>query len=159
MRPIIYSIREESSLIDDLSLHIKNDTLKEEAKILLSYPVVYIHFWLGKTEEDPIPDIVGYAHIHSPNIYRFKNKTLFNTGSVGLPIEIDNDEEDLVESPFSTMASYMIMEGNLNSKEFGTWSLQLVRLPYDINKELSKLEKSDIPGKETLIKNLKYALS
>lgn len=51
MRPIIYSIREESSLIDDLSLHIKNDTLKEEAKILLSYPVVYIHFWLGKTEE------------------------------------------------------------------------------------------------------------
>ena len=40
-----------------------------------------------------------------------KNKTLFNTGSVGLPIEIDNDDEDLVDSKFSTMASYMIMEG------------------------------------------------
>lgn len=115
--------------------------------------------FLGKTDADPIPDIVGYAHIHSPNIYRFKNKTLFNTGSVGLPIEIDNDDEDLVESDFSTMASYMIMEGEYGSKKIGPWSLQLIRLPYNIKKELKKLEASDIPGKETLIKNLKYALS
>ena len=115
--------------------------------------------FLGKTEDDPIPDIVGYAHIHSPNIYRFKNKTLFNTGSVGLPIEIDNDDEDLVESKFSTMASYMIMEGELGSKKISSYSLQLIRLPYNVNKELKKLEKSDIPDKAILIDNLKYALS
>ena len=115
--------------------------------------------FLGKTEKDPIPDIVGYAHIHSPNIYRFKNKTLFNTGSVGLPIEIDSDDEDLIESKFSTMASYVIMEGELGSKKLSSYSIQLVRLPYNYKKELKKLEKSDIPDKETLINNIKYALS
>lgn len=51
MRPIVYSIREESSLIDDLSSHIKNNTEKEDAKVLLSYPVVYIHYWPGKSVE------------------------------------------------------------------------------------------------------------
>lgn len=51
MRPVVYSIREESFSIDNLSSHIKNDTDKEEAKVLLSYPVVYIHFWPGKTIE------------------------------------------------------------------------------------------------------------
>lgn len=51
MKPVVYSIREESSLIDDLSSHIKKDTDKEEAKVLLSYPVVYIHYWPGKTLE------------------------------------------------------------------------------------------------------------
>lgn len=116
--------------------------------------------FLGKTEKDPVPDIVGYAHIHSPNIYRFKNKTLFNTGSIGLPIEIDNnDVEDLEDSKFSTVASYMIMEGNLGSKKLAPYSLTLIRLPYNIKKELRKIEKSDIPDKETLIRNIKYALS
>jgi hypothetical protein len=51
MTPVVYSIREESSFIDDLSSKIKNDKDKEEAKILLSYPVVYIHFWPGKAIE------------------------------------------------------------------------------------------------------------
>lgn len=51
MRPVIYSITEESSLIDDLSSHIKKETADEDAKVLLSYPVVYIHYWLGKPIE------------------------------------------------------------------------------------------------------------
>jgi len=51
MTPVVYSIREESSLIDDLSSNIKKDTAIEEAKVLLSYPVVYIHYWPGKTIE------------------------------------------------------------------------------------------------------------
>ena len=28
--------------------------------------------WLGKSETDKIPDIVGYGHIHTPNILRFR---------------------------------------------------------------------------------------
>ena len=52
MMPIVYSIPEESLLIDDLSSQIKKDTVKEEdAKVLLSYPVVYIHCWPGKSIE------------------------------------------------------------------------------------------------------------
>lgn len=115
--------------------------------------------FLGKSESDPVPDIVGYAHIHSPNIFRFKNKTIFNVGSVGLPIEIDNDENDVELSHFSTFSSYIILEGNLNSKELGAYSINLVRLPYDLQKEIKDLEMSDIPDKDTLLKNLSKAMS
>ena len=92
--------------------------------------------FLGKSEDDPTPDIVGYAHIHSPNLFRYKNKLIFNTGSVGLPIEIDNTDLDRDLSHFSTMSSYVILEGNLNSKELSSYSMQLVRLTYDANKEI-----------------------
>lgn len=115
--------------------------------------------FLGKSEADPVPDIVGYAHIHSPNIFRFKNKTIFNVGSVGLPIEIDNDENDVELSHFSTFSSYIILEGDLGSKELGAYSINLVRLPYDLQKEIRDLELSDIPDKDTLLKNLSKAMS
>ena len=42
---------------------------------------------------------------------------------------------------FSTVSSYMILEGNLNSKELGAFSINLVRLPYDIEKEVKLLDK------------------
>ena len=115
--------------------------------------------FLGKTENDPIPDIIGYAHIHSPNLFRYKNKLIFNTGSVGLPIEIDNSDLDRDLSHFSTMSSYVILEGNLNSKEFSSYSMQLIRLPYDSNKEIEKIKNSDIPDKEILLRNYLYAQS
>lgn len=115
--------------------------------------------FIGKTEKDPIPDIVGYAHIHSPNIFRYKNKTIFNTGSVGLPIEIDNTEVDADFCHFSTISSYIILEGNLNSKKISSFSINLVRLPYDLQKEVEKLKLSDIPDKEILLKNLSKAMS
>lgn len=115
--------------------------------------------FIGKTESDPIPDIVGYAHIHSPNIFRYKNKTIFNTGSVGLPIEIDSNDEDVDFCHFSTISSYIILEGNLNSKKISSFSINLVRLPYDLQKEVEKLKLSDIPDKEILLKNLSKAMS
>lgn len=49
--PVVFSIREEPSLIDKLSSHIKDETDHAEAKVLLSYPVVYIHFWPGRSIE------------------------------------------------------------------------------------------------------------
>lgn len=115
--------------------------------------------FIGKTNSDPIPDIVGYAHIHSPNIFRFKNKTIFNTGSVGLPIEIDNDDTDIEFSHFSTISSYIILEGSLNSRSLSPYSISLVRLPYNLEIEIEKLKKSDIPNKELLLKNLSKAMS
>ena len=51
----------------------------------------------------------------------------------------------------------MILEGNLNSKELGAFSINLVRLPYDIEKEVKLLEASNLPSKERLIKELKSA--
>ena len=113
--------------------------------------------FIGKTSKDPIPDIVGYGHIHTPNIFRIKNKTIFNPGSVGMPIEMLNDDINDESNKFSTVASYIILEGNLNSQDFGPLSINLVRLPYDIEKEVRLLEASNLPSKDILIKELRSA--
>lgn len=116
--------------------------------------------FLGKEPNDPIPDIVGYGHIHTPNILRYGNKMIFNTGSVGMPIEMGNDNNLLNSTNrFSTLASYIILEGVYNSKQLSSLSINLVRVPYDIQKEIEYLENSDMPGKEKTIKSLKTASS
>ena len=113
--------------------------------------------FIGKTDADPIPDIIGYGHLHTPNIFRFKNKTIFNVGSVGVPVEMNNEGGENETSKFSTMASYMILEGEFGSKKLSSICFTLVRLPYDINKEIVDLENSDMPNKELIIKSLKTA--
>lgn len=113
--------------------------------------------FIGKSADDPIPDIVGYGHIHTPNIFRVKNKTIFNPGSVGMPIEMLNDNLNDENNKFSTVSSYIILEGNLNSKELASISFSLIRLPYDIEKEVALLEASGLPSKDKLIKELRSA--
>lgn len=109
---------------------------------------------IGKTANDPIPDIVGYGHIHTPNLFRFKNKTIFNPGSVGIPIEMENKDFDDPTNKFSTLSSYMILEGELDSKELSSISFSLVRIKYDIQKEIEYLQKSDMANKDEIITNL-----
>ena len=115
--------------------------------------------FIGKSKDSPIPDVVGYGHIHTPNIFRFKNKLIFNTGSVGIPVEMENTKTIDNTSQFSTLSSYIILEGEYNSKVLSSFSVTLVRLPYDIQKEIDYLNKSDMPGKENLICSLKTACS
>lgn len=116
--------------------------------------------FIGKTENDPIPDVVGYGHIHTPNIVRYGNKLIFNTGSVGTPVEmVNNNNPDDKTNRFSTLSSYIILEGNYDSKELSSFSINLVRVPYDIDKEVSYLEKSDMPFKEKVIEELRTASS
>ena len=114
--------------------------------------------FIGKTETDPIPDIVGYGHIHTPNMFRFGNKTIFNTGSVGIPVEMVNDDENDITNKFSTMASYVCLEGDLNSQELSSISISLIRVPYDIETEIKDLENSNMPNKQLIIKNLRTAI-
>jgi len=113
--------------------------------------------FIGKTATDPIPDVVGYGHLHTPNLYRFGNKTIFNVGSVGVPVEMVNEGEETASSKFSTMASYLILEGEFDSKELSSISFSFVRLPYDIEKEISYLMSSDMPNKEIIIQSLRTA--
>lgn len=114
--------------------------------------------FIGKKESDPIPDIIGYGHIHTPCIFRFKNKLIFNPGSVGIPVEMLNNDIDDISNKFSTLASYIILEGNYNSKDLGSISFNLVRIPYDIEKEIRFLEESNMPSKEIAIRSLRGAL-
>lgn len=116
--------------------------------------------FLGKTSIDPVPDVIGYGHIHTPNIFRYQNKMIFNTGSVGMPIEMTNANNLYDESNrFSTLASYIILEGTYGSKDLSTFSINLVRVPFDINKEIEYLQNSDMPGKEKMINSLQTASS
>lgn len=114
--------------------------------------------FIGKTSEDPVPDVVGYGHIHTPCLFRYQNKTIFNPGSVGIPVEMMNDNLSDVSNKFSTLASYMIIEGNYLSSVFDSISFQLVRVPYEIEKEVTLLEASDMPNKESIIRSLVGAL-
>lgn len=111
--------------------------------------------FIGKTSNDPIPDIIGYGHIHTPSIFRYQNKMVFNTGSVGMPIEMANDSS-FVDSTthFSTLSSYIIIEGTYNSKILSSLSINLVRVPFDIKKEIEFLKLSDMPNKEKSINSL-----
>lgn len=113
--------------------------------------------FIGKTSSDPTPDIIGYGHIHTPNIVRYKNKTLFNPGSVGVPMEMASTNLNDLNNKFSTVTSYIILEGNLNSHNLSSISLNIVRLPYDIYKEIEYLEHSTMPNKNLIINNLKTA--
>ena len=114
--------------------------------------------FIGKTDADPTPDIVGFGHIHTPCLVRHKNKTIFNPGSVGIPVEMLNDNFDDKTNKFSTLASYIILEGEFDNKELSSISFNHIRVPYDIQKEVEDLEKSDMPGKEANIKSLLSAI-
>lgn len=114
--------------------------------------------FIGKGPNDPKPDIVGYGHIHTPCIVRYKNKTLFNPGSVGIAVEMMNSDSNDPSNKFSTLASYIIIEGNYGSKDLDSISFNLVRLPYNIEKEISDLEASNIPNKNIILRSLKGAL-
>ena len=124
----------------------------------------YYNINMGKVSKDSTPkevtikagSINSIATTLKEN-HLIKNKTIFNPGSVGMPIEMLNDNINDKTNKFSTVSSYMILEGNLNSKELGAFSINLVRLPYDIEKEVKLLEASNLPSKERLIKELKSA--
>ena len=114
--------------------------------------------FIGKTSKDKIPDVVGYGHIHTPCLFRIKNKTVFNPGSVGISTEMLNTNIHDESNKYSTLASYIIIEGKYNSTELSTISYQFVRVPYDIEKEIKLLEESDMPNKNYIIRNLKGAI-
>ena len=114
--------------------------------------------FIGKSKKDKEPDIVGFGHSHTPCLLRFKNKTLFNPGSVGFPVEMLNKYENDKSNKFSTFASYIIIEGSYNSKKLCPISFSFVRVPYDIEKEIKMIKNSDIPNKDVLIRSLRTAM-
>lgn len=69
-----------------------------------------------------------------------------------------NSDVDDKSNKFSTLASYIIIEGNYNSKELDSISFNLVRIPYNIQKEIDDLEASNLSNKNIVIQSLKGAL-
>ena len=101
-----------------------------DKKIKMFYPS-------SKTLSNEIADIVIYGHIHTQYLDRIYNKTLINAGSVGNEIDIIRNPEKDGKNEETTNAFYVILEGNYKSKEYAPLNIQLVRVPYDIDKELN----------------------
>ena len=73
------------------------------------------------TGDGLLPDVVGYGDIHQAYYETFRGGgVLFNTGSVGNPLD-------------EPLASYAILEGNINDETPGPLNIQLIRMPYDID--------------------------
>ena len=89
---------------------------------------------------------------------KFFNKTIVNVGSVGNIVEYlhhDNTIEDMSES---LQAYYTILEGEYDSREKSSLSINFVRVPYDIEKEIEIARKNNIPSLENYILELKTGM-
>jgi protein phosphatase len=84
------------------------------------------------TGHAPVPNVVGYGDIHSAYIKSFQNRILFNVGSVGNPLDV-------------TQASYAILEGTYGSSSDESFSIQLIRVPYDIERAIQQAEEAQMP--------------
>jgi protein phosphatase len=78
------------------------------------------------------PDIVGYADIHRIFLKNYIQKILFNVGSVGNPLD-------------QPLAAYMILEGDYGSRKTGAISMNMIRLPYDIELAIKQAREEEIP--------------
>ncbi len=90
------------------------------------------------------PDVVGYGDIHNAFLKSFQHKVLFNVGSVGNPLDL-------------TLASYAILEGRYECKSAGGFSVQLVRVPYDIDLAIQQAADEQMPELELYANELRTA--
>lgn len=110
-------------------------------------------------ENNVNPDIVLYAHIHIQYLQKFYNKTLVNIGSVSNAVEILNHDESIQDMRETTQSYYTIIEGEYGEieKNKHSLSIQLVRVPYNINEELELAKKNKVPQIEDYIQELTTA--
>ena len=109
---------------------------------------------LFEDEKGIIPNIILYGDIHIQYMQKFYNKTLVNVGSVGNVVEYLNYDENIEDMSETTQAYYTILEGNYGSKERNSISIQFVRVPYDINREIDIAKRNNIPSLNNYILEL-----
>lgn len=119
---------------EDVFHRVHADAATEEKLKLFEAPA-------GKTDET---DIAGYGDIHGAYVQNFKKKTIFNTGSVGNPLDI-------------TQASYAVIEGDYGSRDISGMSINLIKLPYDIEYAVHQAVESGMPELEPYIMELRTA--
>jgi predicted phosphodiesterase len=96
------------------------------------------------TGHTPEPDVVGYGDIHRAYVMTFQHQMLFNTGSVGNPLDI-------------TQASYAILERTYGSECADTFSVHLIRVPYDIELAIKQAADEEMPSLEPYANELRTA--
>ena len=94
----------------------------------------------------PEPTVVGYGDTHDPYYEVDRQKrTLFNTGSVG----------NCMDDPTPV---YVIIEGIFGSADEAPFSLQFVRVPYDVEAELAIAREMGMPELEQYAVELRYGI-
>lgn len=113
---------------------------------------------LFEDESGRIPDIVLYGDIHIQYMQKFFNKTIVNVGSVGNIVEYLHHDDTIEDMSESLQAYYTILEGEYDSKEKSSLSINFVRVPYDIEKEIEVARKNNIPSLDNYILELKTGM-
>lgn len=102
--------------------------------------------WITPLEKNKQPDVVGFGDIHAALVEPIDHqRTLFNSGSVGNPLDIPQ-------------ASYVILHGEYGSTNPSPFSIEIVRVPYDIEKEISKAKEMGMPFVEPYALELREAI-
>ena len=96
------------------------------------------------TGDGPVPEVVAYGDIHDTYLEVSGARTLLNVGSVGNPLD-------------EPTAAYVILEGTPGA-EHGTFGVQFVRVPYDIEAEIAVAESLDMPTTATYAIELRTAV-
>lgn len=81
-------------------------------------------------------DVVIYGHIHVQHSQKIYNRIILNTGSVGNSVDLYRNKDKDGNVKNTTLANYLIIKGNYNSKIYSKFSYEFVNVPYNIKKEL-----------------------
>ncbi len=97
------------------------------------------------TGDGPAPTMVGYGDVHDTYVETQDGRTLFNVGSVGNPLD-------------EPTASYVVLEGEPGGDRSAPFSLQVVRVPYDVKAEIAVARDLGMPQLEAYAVELRTAV-
>lgn len=93
---------------------------------------------------ESVPDVVGYADIHTAYLRTWRHRMLFNVGSVGNPLDL-------------ALACYAVLEGNEVGAQ-ASLSVTIARIPYDIERAIADADAMDMPELDAYAKELRTAV-
>lgn len=98
--------------------------------------------------DHPEPQIVGYGDIHDAFMLTLfpQHRTLFNVGSVGNPLDIP-------------LATYAILSGSFESRQRAAFSVQFVRMEYDVERAIQDAVDAGSPQSEEWAVELRTGLN
>ncbi|MCM3785901.1 metallophosphatase family protein [Neobacillus mesonae] len=100
----------------------------------------------GELEQEE-PDVVVYGDVHNAYLQHISGKVLLNVGSVGNPLDIPQ-------------ASYCIIEGveNVERTSDSPFSIQFIRVPYNIEQEVQIALNSGAPDTDLYIREIRTGI-
>ena len=72
------------------------------------------------------------------NMMKLYNRTLINVGSVGNAFDIIRNDDKDASINNTVNADYLIIEGNIDSKEYDDIRFEFISLKYDVSLELKE---------------------